>query len=379
MNGSPWWEYVKWGLRAAARSLKVRLLNLKRYEGDAREICKAVLRDCWNGQYFTAGTGHFARFWTRDFGLYVEDLIHNGYRKKVHQTLENVLPIFEGQRRITTTIFDHKRAHDVFDYSPDSLALLIHAIKAARAYHLLEKYGEFLRSEVHKFHDLVLDKERGIIRLDRPFTTLKDNVSRISSMYNNTMLAMLARDLRELDLDNPFEGYNFRQILHDTFWTGNYFRDDLSGDDYVSGDANTIPFWAGIFTDPGMKRLAVDSMNNAGLANPFPLRYTNQRMPKRENALVKIFLPNYQGDSAWSIIAPMFIRLTRQVYPEKAKVYIEQYRKLIERDRTLLELFSADGSPFKTLVYFAEEGMLWASGFLDLLKEEPLESRRVQA
>jgi len=368
LNHTICWEYLKWAIRALNRSIRVRLLNFRRYEGDAYHICKSVLKDCWNGKYFTAGTGHFARFWTRDFGLYVDDLVRNGYRKKVHQTLEHVLPIFARQKRITTTIFDHNRAHDVFSYSPDSLALLVHSIKAARAYHLVDEYRDFLRSEVRKFHHLVLDPERGIVRLDRPFTTLKDNVHRISSMYNNTMMAMLARDLWDVGLENPFRGYNFRQILHDTFWTGRYFRDDLSGDDYVSGDANTIPFWAGIFGDPQMKRLAVDSMHEAGLADPFPLRYTNFRMPQKENALVKFFLPNYQGDNPWTIIAPMFIRLTSQVYPERAREYIEQYRRIIERDRTLLELFHSDGNPFRTLVYFAEEGMLWASGFLDLLK-----------
>ena len=53
-------------LASASRVLRRRVLGPRHYEGDAAEICRAVVDACWAGDHYNASAGHFRQAWTRD-------------------------------------------------------------------------------------------------------------------------------------------------------------------------------------------------------------------------------------------------------------------------------------------------------------------------
>jgi hypothetical protein len=136
------------GLRVFRRSLRVKYKGIKHYRGNAEQICRQIVRDCWNGSYFQISTGHFCEFYIRDFGWCIDSLIKLGYKKEAKKTLEYALKKYSENRGITTTITPSGKCVDVFAYSPDSLAFLIRSMNAAKADHLFEKYRDFLNSEI---------------------------------------------------------------------------------------------------------------------------------------------------------------------------------------------------------------------------------------
>ncbi|VVB81172.1 Uncharacterised protein [uncultured archaeon] len=75
------------GLRYFLASLKQKLKGPTRYQGNADDICRQIVKNCWNGRYFQASTHHYREFWARDFGYCAESLVRLGYLKEVRQTL----------------------------------------------------------------------------------------------------------------------------------------------------------------------------------------------------------------------------------------------------------------------------------------------------
>jgi hypothetical protein len=57
------------------RSVYAKKYGIKRYNGNAKEICRQIIKDCWNGRYFQVSNGHFCEFYIRDFGWCVESLL----------------------------------------------------------------------------------------------------------------------------------------------------------------------------------------------------------------------------------------------------------------------------------------------------------------
>jgi hypothetical protein len=359
--------YISEGLRMFSRSLRVRAKGVKQYKGNAEQICKQIVKDCWNGRYFQVSNGNFPEFYMRDFGWCIDSLIKLGYKKEVRKTLEYVLSVYSRNKKITTTITPAGKCVDVFAYSPDSLAFLIRSINAARAGYLFEKYKDFLNSEIKRFYETVIDKKTGLVKSGIAFSSIKDNAKRKSSMYNNIMAAMLNNELKKTRLDNPLKKYDFKKIIKKKFWTGSYFLDDLSGKKYVSGDANIFPFWSGVFDSKDMLSSCITKMQEAGLDNPLPLRYTNKKIG-HNMVSIDFFASNYEGDIVWTHLGPLFIQLVKAVDRKKASGYLKLYKCLIERYRNFLEVFNTDRTPFRSTFYYADEGMLWAANYLTLAK-----------
>lgn len=355
------------GLRVFRRSLKVKFKGIGHYGGDAEHICGQIVKDCWNGSYFQTSTGHFCEFYIRDFGWCIDSLIKLGYKKEARKTLEYALEKYSKNKSITTTITPSGKCVDVFAYSPDTIAFLIKSLNAIGAADLIKKHKDLLNSEIKRFYDIVLDKNTGLVKNDVSFSSIKDNAKRKSSVYNNVMVAMLNNELKKTKLDNPLKKYDFQKILKKNFWTGSYFLDDMSGKDYVSGDANIFPFWTGVFDSKEMLRSCISKMQEAGLDRPFPLKYTKSGVGHNMFA-IEVFAPNYEGNSVWAHLGPLFIQLVKSIDRKKAEHYINQYKELIERHKNFLELYNPDGTPFKSLFYYADEGMLWAANYLALTK-----------
>lgn len=358
--------FLKKGLDIFNRSLKVRFSGIRKYNGNARQILRQAINDCWNKRFFQASAGHFSCFYIRDFGISAKALLNLGYRDKVVQTLEFALNSYSRNNKVTTIIYNGS-VLDFPYYTPESVAYLMHCIKLADAKELILKYKFFLEKEIRKAFFKSFDADTGLIKKNAYFSSMKDNALRSSSAYNNSMIAMLSNDIDYFGLYNPFKSYNFKKIIKDNFWTGNYFLDDLSGLDYIAGDANVFPYWTGLFDSKKMIKLSLDAIQKEGLDKPFPLKYTKEKVGKYL-FLHSILVPNYEGNAIWTNIGQCFIDVVKKI--DKEKEYVGQYIRNVEKYKNYLEVFNPDGTPYKTLVYYADAAMLWSSNLLDSVEKQ---------
>ncbi|MEA3430765.1 MAG: hypothetical protein U9R08_05820 [Nanoarchaeota archaeon] len=336
----------------------------KQYNGNAVEICKQIVKNCWNGKFFQASRGHFNQFYTRDFALCVEGLLKSGYKKEVKKTLEYALQIFEKNRKVTTTITPKGKAIDIFSYTPESIAMIIRSLRIVNDKKLIHKYKRLINNEVNKAFKISFNKKTGLLRIDKYFSSMKDNSLRKGSCYNNCMIAMLSNDLKRLKLNNPFKKYNIKENIRKKFWNGKYFYDDIRKGKYVAGDANIFPFWTKVFDDKKMFQSCLNEIKKAGLDKPWPLKYTNFRTNQRfPNNIV---VPNYEGNSVWTQLGLCFMKTVKMYNYKDFKKYYQQYSELIENNKNLIELFNPDGSVYKTTFYIADESLIWAAIFLEI-------------
>ena len=360
--------HIKEGLRIFKRSLRVRINRFKQYEGSADEICRGIINDCWNGKYFQTSIGHFCEFWTRDFSWCVTPLINIGYKDKVRKTLEYALNTFKHYNKVTTTISPKGISFDFPYYAPDSLASLIRSLRALDNKKLILKYKDFLNNEIKKFENVVTDKKTGLVKKEK-FSSIKDLSIRQSSCYDNIMAAMLKDDLVKLRvLHNPLKKYNIKKKIKDEFWNGNYFFDDLRGEEYVAGDANVFPFYSGVFTSSKMLKKSIESIKKAKLDRPFPLKYTSGH-PDHQWRVEEFFAPNYEGNTIWAHLGMIYLTLLKKVDKSSFEMHMQKYKELIQQNKNFLELYTPDGKVYKSPFYYADEGMLWSSIFLELYNE----------
>ncbi|MFW5780385.1 MAG: hypothetical protein ACOCWI_02910 [Bacillota bacterium] len=361
-------DHIKEGKRIFKRAKRVRKQGLYKYEGDADKICFQIIEDCWNGVYFMTSSynGHFCEFYMRDFAWAVKALMQLGYEKKVKKTLEYALDKYS-KDKLTTTINPEGKCVDIFDYSPDSIAYLIHSLKIANADELITKYKDFLQMEIKKCFDKCFDTNTSLMKKDAHFGSIKDSTFRYCSTYDNTMLAMMSKDLDILKLENPFQAYDIKKAMIENLWNKEkgYWYDDLSKYDIVTGDSNTFPYWTGVFTDKKMIESSIKNIIKAGLDNPFPLKYSNQKFGK-ESLWRKLTVPEYQTHSIKTHMGCLYIHVVNSVDKEKAKEYKEKYKKLIEKYGTYLENFFQNGEPLNTKFYFSDEANVWSANFLTL-------------
>jgi len=366
--------YLTEGSRIFLTSWKNRL-SPKTYQGNAEKICKQIVSDCWNGKFFQTSTTNFPQFWARDFGWCTKSLLELGYKDKVHKTLRYAFNAYQKKKKITTTITPKGRAYDFPYYAADSLPWLIHSIVLSKFDY--SNYDHLLNAEIRKFYDIVVDHKTGLVKRSQSFSSMKDFSVRDSSCYDNCMVAMLAVDLCGLRLLNPFPTEKkkhfsknqvkeyYSKLILKKLWNGRFFYDDMNKLDYVAGDANLFPFLTGLVTSESKFKSAVKYVNHAKLNNPFPLKYTNSR------ANVKFipqefFFKDYESDSIWTHMGPLYIKMLKQIDKDLATDYKERYAKLIEKYQGYPEVLFADGSLYHTPFYNADRAMLWAANYLTL-------------
>ncbi len=358
--------YLTYAARIFLTSLKSRI-KPKKYSGSANEICHQIIDDCWNGSFFQTSTTNFPQFWSRDFGWCCRSLLQLGYKNKVHQTLRYALNRFQKYGKVTTTITPGGKAFDIPNPGIDSLPYLIHSIKISNFPYL--SYKKFLNWQIRKFFEEIIDPLTGLVRPEKHFSSMKDLSVRKSSCYDNVMVAMLAKDLKEMKkLKSPFGKYDYQDLIKKHFWEGNFFYDDLTKKDYVSGDANVFPFALGIIQDKEMLKSALGKIKETGLDVPMPLKYTKKEANVKF-ILEEFLVRGYELDSIWTHMGPFYIQLMKKINPELAKKYKQDYKQMIETYGNYLEVLSdKDGKikPFRTPFYFCDRGMLWAANYLTL-------------
>ncbi len=360
------------GVNVAARSLWRGLFGWKRYRGNAQEICRLVIDDCWTGQYLAGSAGHFRQFWTRDLAMCTPALCRLGYREQVVASWEWGLERFERAGRITTTIFYKRFPRDVYAYACDSLPMTLFALRAAGAEHLISRHRELFRREIARFHQIVFDPELCLARTTGYFSGPRDCMTGRSTVFANTMLALLDRMLDgESLLSNPLVGFDVRRQMLRQHWMGEYFRDSLCRD-LPSGDANVWPFFFGVFDgvadEVTMRRSALATLDARGFTRPVPLRYFERRLPESELPIPKLFTPNYQGDPSWTQLGAVYLGELAKVDRDQMLAHRARMAEFIERDGNYLELYTTDGNPYlgPARIYHCDEGMIWAALFLDL-------------
>ena len=364
--------HLKEGLRIFMASQKRKRSGFRRYEGIAEEVCTQVVEDCWNRKnfYFQTSTSNFAQFWTRDFGICAEALIEFGHKDRVLLTLDYALERFARNRQVTTTITPKGVPYDFPCFASDSLPFIIHSLKAASAGNLLKKYQPFLLNEIQKYAETVIDPETGMVRADRHFSSIKDYARRRSSTYDNCMAAMLSKDLDEINFYNPLHDYDIIGAMKRELWNGEYFYDDMHKHKIAAGDANTFPYWCGLFPGTAGQRMFTSSlaaMKKAGLDRPFPLRYSSERGAHHQFIPSEIFVRDYETHSVWMHLGLCFLDMVKQHDKESFRKYLHQYTTVIERYHNFLEVFTPEGKPFRLPLYLCDEGMLWAAKYLNLI------------
>ena len=355
-------DYLTQGSRIFLTSWKNRLFK-KKYKGNAEKICQQIVKDCWKEPYFRTSTTNFPQFWTRDFGWCVKSLMQLKYEKEVHHTLRYALNRFRKYKKITTTITPRGKPFDFPKPAVDSLPYLIHAIKISKfPYH---SFKPFLNYEINKFFRRFIDPETGLVKPELHVSSMKDFAVRKSSCYDNTMVALLAKDLRDMKLLNPFKEFPYSTLIKKHFWNGHYFHDDLDKKHYVAGDANLFPFIFGVIKDREMLKSALDQIHSAELDEPFPLKYTADR---RNVKFIweEFFMRDYESDAIWMHMGLLYVKLLKEVDKEFYTKYKKRYTELIEKHGNFLEVFTTEGKPFSTLFYYCDSGMLWAANHLTL-------------
>ncbi len=336
----------------------------KKYSGSAEQICRQIVTDCWNGRFFQTSTNTFAQFWTRDFGFCAQALLNLGYQQEVHQTLRYALNHFNEKGKVACAITAQGKPFDFPTYAVDSLPWLIHSLKISKFPYY--SFKEFLNREITHFTEIVINPSTGLVRPDVHFSSMKDHAIRRSSCYDNCMVGMLAHDLAQMkNLLNPLSQYDYPSLLVRHFWNGRYFYDDLRKQEYVAGDANVFPFLLGLCSDKNMLESALNAIRSNELDKPFPLKYTRDRA-YTEFIWQEMFARNYEGDTVWMHMGPLFVKLIKQTDSELAAKYKERYLKLIEKHNNYLEVFTSAGEPFRTPFYYSDHGMLWAANYLML-------------
>ena len=358
-------DYFTQGSRIFLTSWKNRFIS-KKYEGNADSICQQIVKDCWNGNFFQTSTGNFPQFWTRDFGWCTASLLKLKYESEVHQTLRYALNRFKKHNKITTTITPGGKPFDFPVYAVDSLPWLIHSIKIAKfPYH---EHKAFLNREIKKFFFEVIDSQTGLVNPERQFSSMKDFSIRKSSCYDNCLVAMLANDLKTMKLFNPFRKYDYPSLIRRHFWNGLYFYDDLSKQEYVAGDANLFPFIFGIINDQQMLKSVLRKIHQAELDQPFPLKYTQSR-DKINFIWEEFFLKNYESNSIWTHMGPLYIKMVKTVNKDLALEMKNKYKEMIEKYGNypeVLKLKKGQVKHYSTFFYYCDSGMLWAANYLTL-------------
>jgi len=354
--------YITEGVRIFFTSLKSRFIK-KRYEGNAEQICQQIIKDCFNGRYFQTSTGNFSQFWARDFGWCTASLLKLKYTDEVQQTLRYAINRFKKHKKVEGTITPRGRPYSFPLEAVDSLPWLIHSIKISHfSYH---SHKAFFNKEIKKFFEEFIDPHTGLVKPDLHVSSMKDFAIRKSSCYDNCTVAMLARDLKSMKLINPFVNFDYTSMIKRHFWNGKFFYDDLSKKDYVAGDANLFPYIFGIINDTQMLKSSLNSIISAGLDKPFPLKYTASR-DKVKFIPEEILIRNYESNSIWMHMGPLYVKLVQQVDPELAKEYKQKYTELIEKHQNYLEVFFPNEKPFSSPFFYCDSGMLWAANYLTL-------------
>lgn len=353
----------------------------KRHQGTANEIIRACIDDCWDGTHYRASPGYFRQFWTRDLSFSAPALVRISpqHRERVIASFDWAIRTWERRRsHVTTTIHFFDQPVDIFDYGVDCLPLMVAALHRIGADGLLSEHRSWLEGEVRHYMDEVVDPATGLVRADRKYSAHRDTIVNRCNAFGNSMVALLAMTVVELgwDIPDPMRPLAIapQSILLEHFWDSRGFFRDSAGDTTPSGEGNIWPFWTGVMTDPSVLRQALDTLEEHGYDDPYPLKYEPIRKREIEPFFVRTFMPDYQGATVWTSLGSMYLQLLHSLDPARTRLEAARYVAWIERDGTFWEVIDDETGEryISTLLTKSDESMLWSAIFLDLLEHPDL-------
>lgn len=348
------------GLRMFSRRIRIIFRGVKKYKGNEKQILKTIVDECFNGEFFQVSNGNFKAFYIRDLGICIKDLLDLGYRKECIKTLRFALGCYKRDNRVTTTITMNRKTVDFFDEAIDSFAFLCYCLNEIKDRKLSKESKRFIEAQaMHHSHNSI-DKKTGLIRKDRIFSSIKDHGVRNSSCYDNCMIAMASSCLDSLGYNNPFKKFDYTRLIMESFWEGNYFYEDLNQKKVVTGDANVFPFWCNIIDDNTLFNKCLRSIKKEGLDFPLPLKYAAKK-EHTKLSIIDLLSPNYEGSSIWAHLGLCFIDVVERYDKKASNMYVKKYLQKLKEHKNFLEIYDSKGNPFKTLFYYADEGLVWAS------------------
>lgn len=341
--------------------------KIERFPGNAREICEAIVKRLWYGDFYRTSLGHYNFFWMRDFGTVAESLVALNHTTHVHHTLRWALRHYIRNGAVKLCV---DKAGNVFNApgrpSIDALPWLLHSIVVSN-YKLNASEITFLNAELHKYTSAFLD-ETGDILAHIVFAEMRDAVYYDRSAYSISLVGRLAQCVATLRLSNfPFLPKRYEDILVKEYWTGDYFKADRASQTF-SSDSALMPLFLGIVTDKDMANKTLDYINLKELNKPYPLKYGEE--PEKplhyRFGMGPISMPNYTETSIWTWHATYYLHLLKRYEREEYADQYARFSELIERHHSYPELLAPDGSWYYAPFYKGDPGMIWAALFLEL-------------
>ncbi len=376
--------------------LKRRILNHRfrkdhKLDKSVNEILKESINKNFES-FFSPGLGHFEDFYIRDFAWVIDSLINLNYKEEVDKTLSFVLKSYYENDRITTSITKNNSVYDFPTYAIDSLPYLIYCINKSD-YNLNKKEKLFLKSKINEFYNHI---DKGFVDKNKFFSSMADHKVRNSSLYSNTMHYLLSVEIQKLGLKPKFFPKQISKNVIKEFWNGSYYYDDLSKKSYISADAQIFPFWTGLDSNPSRLKKVIELMKKEKLDNPIPLRYHKKElfenysifnhiinMFKKTNIpkyhAESIFCYRYETDPIWTLLGINYFHVLNKFHQKTNQTFfldelkngLKKYNNIILKYGTLYELYE-NKKPFKSLLYFSEEDIIWGAKILDLNKKYKL-------
>ena len=355
------------GLKLFYRSKKKQFFKTKKYKGNSKEICLQIIQDCYykEKKYFRVSPNNFNQFYARDFGMICEPLINLGYKKEVINTINYAMQIYEKKGRCTTQINTRGKPLDFPAPSPESESYMLNSIILTKDRKLIEKYKPFFKKQAKRIYEEDIDQKTGLLKKNKKFSSMKDFAKQQSACYTNSMLGLLAQNLKKIGIKSELDKYNYKELIIQHFWRGTHFVDDLSGKEIISGDANVFPYWTRLVEDKKLFKQSHKTIKKRKLDEPFALKYNNVE-DKMEWHPINIINKNYEHGTIWLHLAVCYFKVL-DMFGEKEELreQIQKHKELIEKQRTFYEVYAANGKPYRSLVFEHDEAMIWCAGYLE--------------
>lgn len=369
-------KYFKPGILMFTYALKRRFKGYKKYQGNFEQIAKDILKDCYKQDHFVVSNGHFQQFYCRDFGMITEALLKLGYKKEVFATILYALQTFKKYNKITTTIVDGKPI-DYFSYGIDSLPFLMRSIRLALQHGMKKDnilhYKDFLEQQITYYYETVYD-EKTLIKFQH-FSSIKDNYSRPASSYDISAMLGLAIEINSINyilkkayFKVPITINILKKQFKDSYWNGKFFYEDAWKKQHIASDANIFPFYWNIF-DNNIRKIACKTLIKEGLDTHLPIQYRKDADSDGLLLMQRILAPGYEGTSIWLHLGLCYLEQLQYVDKKHTQMVLQKVVKMIEQQKTFVEVFTKDGRPYKSLFYYSDEAMSWIAGYLWLAKK----------
>ncbi len=358
-------------LRAEWRQLFNRYFGkIKRFNGNAEEICEQIVQKLWEGDFFRTSLGHFDFFFIRDFGTVAESLTKTGYKRHVLHTLRWALFQYRKAGTVTTCIDKRGNCFNAPMHAVDSLPWLLSSLHVSN-YNLNKSERAFLVKELRRYRNKYLDTA-GYLR-PMKMGEMRDAVMYDRSAYAVTLIGRMAYCVEKLDLSEGFQFplAKYQEELVARYWNGQYFNADRSSNAF-SADNALMPFYLGVVEDEALAGATFDFITDNNYDKPFPMIYTKQSKAFNYHWwMTGPVMPEYEGETLWSWHGLFYLHsLRRYKRPEFTAQRAAFAKGMIEQHGTFPEMLNKDGSWYYSSIYRGDPGMVWAALYVELARSK---------